>query len=387
MPPYTLPDPLEHSRTPSHDDVFPYGKRNKTSSVPAVMPAGYSVPFTDDNYEVPVISNSRILDNVHHEQRTLINDNADDFIAILPFGGGQGWSDAYPNAAGAIRAFIDGIDLEDKGSWDLVPARPARARKDFWAAPWALFLTGCSTDLRNFLLYQAVFPLHEPGASFFALPLSDDPNWFWLKLTGDGVSEGKEVKKLEAMAALKRKIWSNKDVLKVVRAYQAKEPQSELAMKATSPQHAVVDLTKSFRIIYNPPDTHRGNNEHRYIILGRPMSQDKSEQAGVKSAVQGIKPFVSRSGRFFNVNKDTSGCIWCKSDLHVSQDCPYPDVGEGWCGPTREDLERLAQKARAWKGPRAEEGPQGEVRGTPEHPRGRGGRSPNRGRARGYPDQ
>lgn len=107
MPPsYILPKALEHSQTPTLTDAFPYGKRNNSGDEPADKPAGFSVPFTDQEYEIPVLSLSRLLENVHQEQRANITSNPDNYLAVVPYGAGQGWEVDFPAVEGAILAFL-----------------------------------------------------------------------------------------------------------------------------------------------------------------------------------------------------------------------------------------------------------------------------------------
>lgn len=410
MPPsYSLPNALEHSQRPTLAETFPYGRKNNSGDEPTDKPAGFSVPFTDQEYELPVLSLSRLLENVHQEQKNNINANPRNYLAVVPYGAGQGWEAAFPSAEAAILAFLKGVDMPGKESIGLVSAKPGKKRSGFFDAPITLFIVNFTPEQREWLLWKRVFPLHEPGASFIVYPLdSEQPNWFLMKLSGDTVKEGGEAKKLEALARIKEKLWSTMKIQAAIRTITSNNPTSDLARLSTSVLQATVNATSSFRIIYLEPDNHRiyshgikEDDKHVYIILGHPVSSTKAEHDAFKLQLKSITGYTVDL-RFMRPSSEGAGCVWCKSDLHPSHKCPMPNTGEGWYGPSSEDLEKTAKVAKGWKGPkeasenRDQRSPGGSRSGDREsprrgrgsggrraNPRGRGGRGGNRGRG-GY---
>lgn len=401
MPPsYVLPKALEHSQDPTLKDIFPYGRKNNSGDEPVDKPAGFSIPFTDQDYEVPVLSLSRLLENVHQEQKNSINANPKNYLAVVPYGAGQGWEATFPSAEGAILAFLKGIDMPGRDSIGLVSARPAKKKSGFFDAPITLFIVNFTAEQRKWLLWKRVFPLHEPGASFIVYPLdSEQPNWFLMKLSGDAVKAGGEAKKLEALARIKEKIWTNAKVQTAVRTITSNNPTSDLARLSNSVLQATVTATSSFQIIYLEPDNHRiyshgtkEDDKHMYIILGHPVSTNKAEHDAFKMQLKNITGYTVDL-RFMKPTGEGAGCVWCKSDLHPSHKCPMPNTGEGWYGPSSEDLEKTAKTAKGWKGlkdanddrdRRSPGSSRGRDRGSPQKSRGSRGRHPNhRGRGGG----
>lgn len=351
---YTPPDAVVHSRNPAGFDQFPYGRFNKENTDNIFHPAGFSVPFTDEQYEIPVISRSRLLDNIDPEQKKEVLNNANSYLAIVPYGAGQGWASMYPNAKETILNFIRGVDLPGMENLDLVLGRKAKKMDRYFDHPWPLFLSGFSKNMKDFLLDQAVFPLREPGATFFVYALDEDkPNWFWLGLKGDAVRDGEE-HAIKALASFKQKVWSNDKVQRVVRNFISQNPNSDLAKNSSNVLHATVNLTESLRIVYVDTDNHRGKDDPRYIILGLPISSSKIEQESLKGQIKTIPQYLV-GARFMFPDSREIGCVWCKSDLHPGHSCPYPNVGEGWYGPSTDDLKKLVTRTKAWKGARDDE--------------------------------
>lgn len=192
MPPsYILPKVLKHSQDRSLADVFPYGRKNNSGDEPADKPAGFSISFTDQEYKVPVLSLSCLLENVYQEQKNNINANPKNYLAVVPYGAGQGWEATFPMAENAILTFLKGIDMPGKDSIGLVSARLAKKRNSFFNAPITLFIVNFTAEQQEWLLWKRVFPLHKPGASFIVYPLDNEqPNWFLMKLSGDAVKAG-----------------------------------------------------------------------------------------------------------------------------------------------------------------------------------------------------
>ncbi|KAH7873059.1 uncharacterized protein C8R40DRAFT_1173122 [Lentinula edodes] len=271
MPNFTYPDPLDQSRNPTLGDMYPYGKTNKQGDEPATKPAGFAHPFTDQLFSMPVMSRSRLLENVHVMQRRTIEENPPNYLAI-------------------------GIDIPGMGALDLIPAREARSKDEYFAPPAPLFLTKFSTSLRDFLLWQGVFPLQEEGATFRVYSLeSDTPNWYWGKFHGPAVIAGGEAKKLEALAAFKQKLWSSPRVQEVVNNFRKANPQAKLTKTTPTLAHTMVAITESLRILYLEPDTHRSlgrtpdEEKHHYVVVGLPISNHPAEQRALKIAISQIK--------------------------------------------------------------------------------------------------
>ncbi|KAK0464039.1 hypothetical protein IW261DRAFT_1427508 [Armillaria novae-zelandiae] len=40
-------------------------------------------------------------------------------------------------------------------------------------------------------------------------------------------------------------------------------------------------------------------------------------------------------------------CVWCKSEMHQSRACPFLDVVQGWCGPSRESMSEKLKETNA----------------------------------------
>ncbi|KAJ3895378.1 hypothetical protein GG344DRAFT_62244 [Lentinula edodes] len=378
MPNFTYPDPLDQSRNPTLGDMYPYGKTNKQGDEPATKPAGFAHPFTDQHFSMPVMSRSRLLENVHIMQRRTIEENPSNYLAIVPIGAGAGWAATFPNAERAILEFIKGIDIPGTGTLDLIPAREARSKDEYFAPPAPLFLTEYSTSLRDFLLWQGVFPLQEEGATFRVYSLeSDTPNWYWGKFHGPAVIAGGEAKKLEALAAFKQKLWSSSRVQEVVNNFRKANPRAELTKTTPTLAHTMVAITESLRILYLEPDTHRGfgrtldEEKHHYVVVGLPISNNPAEQRALKIAISQIKE-VQVGMRTMKPSTLNIGCVWCKDDIHVSQHCPDPHVGEGWLGPSLQKLDEIAKNAKKWGDGKKGEQTRGKDRSTFSQSRGRG---------------
>ncbi|KAE9386637.1 hypothetical protein BT96DRAFT_1005895 [Gymnopus androsaceus JB14] len=241
---YTLPDPLEHSQNLTMADRFHYGRMSGSGDKPAEKPAGFSVPFTDQQYEVAVLSLNQLLENVDNEQKKNIDSNPSKYLAVVPYGVGLGWAHDFPSAAQAILDFLR--------------AQPAKSKRDgYFDPPITLFIINFTRAHRDWLLWKQVFPLNMPGATFTVYPLDkEQPNWYYMQLSGDTVMEGKDAKKVEALSVIKKKMWGNNKIHKTVRNFMAGHPEANLTKRLISAIQATINATESFHLAYVEPDKH-----------------------------------------------------------------------------------------------------------------------------------
>ncbi|KAJ3721115.1 hypothetical protein C8R42DRAFT_642620 [Lentinula raphanica] len=416
-----MPEPLpsDHVQNPTHEEEYPYGKLTKANYENLEQkPAGFGINFTNRAFPRPYIPTPLLLKNMKDFQRDHIEKDRDNILGLVPYGAGPRWeAKFYPRVLAAIRDWITQVDFEGKGKCQVsrAEAQSSKDRRDF-GHPWTIILYDISPSFRAWLLDLGVVALSEPGATFMVHAFDEkNMSWVLLNFSGPAVEEGEE-ERIEALTAIKKKIFKDRGVENVVRDLVAtKTTEKEYPDIAKKSHKQIVSmLTSSFRLVYIPSNDKEGHPHPRFQLRGRPISTSKDIQRKWVMALRAIKYNV----RFKPLHPDKSefGCVWCKGEDHPGHACPYPDFNSGgtdgdeekWLGPTRDQMNSIMKNPSDWKqsshNPGAQEGfavvgrgrgsPQGS-RGMPRgfgahRGRGRGGfrgqgTSPFRGRGRGGP--
>ncbi|KAJ3735978.1 hypothetical protein DFJ43DRAFT_1150779 [Lentinula guzmanii] len=399
--PMPEPQPSDNVRNPTHEDEYPYGKLTRMNYANLEQkPAGYGINFTNRIFPRPYVPTPLLLKNMKDFQRDHVAKDRENVLGLVPYGAGPRWESKHGDRAiVAIRDWIMQVEFPEKGKCQVskVEAQTNKERPDF-GNPWTIILYDISPPFQAWLLDLGVVALSEPGATFMVHSFAErNMSWVLLNFIGPAVTE-EEDERIEALTAIKEKIFTDRGANNVIRdlvaAKASEEEYPNIAKK--SHKQIVAMLTSSFRLAYIPCNDKNDKDIQRKWVL----------------ALRAIKYNV----RFKILNHDKSdfGCVWCKGEDHPGHACPYPDFAseqtdtdeERWLGPTREQMMTIMKNPSDWKQhPSGQESLDGFVvagrgrgtfqssRGTPRRygtyrGRGRGnllgyGTSPTRSRGRG----
>ncbi|KAJ3768285.1 hypothetical protein FB446DRAFT_792410 [Lentinula raphanica] len=399
--PMPEPQPSDNVQNPTHEDEYPYGKLTKANYANLEQkPAGYGINFTDRIFPRPYVPTPLLLKNTKDFQRDHVAKDRDNVLGLVPYGAGPRWESKYGDRAiVAIRDWIMQVDFPEKGKCQVsrAEAQTHKDRRDF-GNPWTIILYDISPPFRAWLLDLGVVALSEPGATFMVHSFAErNMSWVLLNFIGPAVTD-EEDGRIEALIAIKEKVFADKGVEHVIRdlvaAQASEEEYPDIAKK--SHKQIVAMLTSSFRLVYIPCNDKNGKPCPRFQLRGRPISANKDIQRKWVMALRAIKYNV----RFKILNHDKSdfGCVWCKGEDHPGHACPYPvfnsegtgEDEERWLGPTREWMTNVMKNPSDWKRSAYPQETQdgftvaGRGRGTPQSGRGTPrGFSSHRGRGRG----
>ncbi|KAJ3999733.1 hypothetical protein F5050DRAFT_1709502 [Lentinula boryana] len=358
--PMPEPQPSDNVKNPTHEDEYPYGKLTRANYANLEQkPAGYGINFTNRIFPQPYVPTPLLLKNMKDFQRDHVAKDRDNVLGLVPYGAGPRWESKYGDRAiVAIRDWIMQVEFPEKGKCQVskAEAQTNKDRRDF-GHPWTIVLYDISPPFRAWLLDLGVVALSEPGATFMVHSFSErNMSWVLLNFIGPAVTE-EEDGRIEALIAIKEKVFTDRGVDNVIRdlvaAKASEEEYPDIAKK--SHKQIVAMLTSSFRLVYIPCNDKNGRPCPRFQLRGRPISLDKEVQRKWVMALRAIKYNV----RFKILNHDKSdfGCVWCKGEDHPGHACPYPDfVGERtdadeerWLGPTREQMTTIMKNPSDWK--------------------------------------
>ncbi|KAJ3858158.1 hypothetical protein EV359DRAFT_69233, partial [Lentinula novae-zelandiae] len=196
------PQPSDHIHSPTHEDEYPYGKLTRTQyETLEQRPMGFGINFSNQTFPRPFVPTPLLLKNMKDYQRQQATTDANNVLALVPFGAGPRWEEKYSmRALVAIRDWLLQVDFPDKGKCQVskAEAQSNKDRRDF-GNPWTIILYDISANFRAWLLDLGVVALSEPGATFMVHSFDEGKmSWVLLNFCGPAV-EDKEEERLEAL--------------------------------------------------------------------------------------------------------------------------------------------------------------------------------------------
>ncbi|OSD03195.1 hypothetical protein PYCCODRAFT_1444586 [Trametes coccinea BRFM310] len=361
---------------PTYRQMNPHFRLNRQGPMPP-QPLPPHRPFPEGPFEVPPIMASEFKGNVSLEmladlQELMTSENPPTILAIIPHGAGKLMAANELQIITDIQDFLYSLAFEEN---DRMPYEalvygpdlrntPGEKSQPF-SKPWTFFLElpRNADPLRRFLLWQRVFAVSKT-VSFTVYELeNDDRYWDIYPIRGTSILKDPTHAKVLAqkdliLSAIKRDLSADRDF---------RICASELAFRNL--RHTG-DLTKAIETLCSTFHLERteledgykdGELAPAYVLLARPPVANDPDYAAWR-ALFDRHPVYRIALQRFSVAVGTCRvfCELCKSRIHCTARCPWPDV-EGWLGITPRDLGVRASNGT----PTEYYGPPGNVRTGP----------------------
>lgn len=360
--PFIFPSPFLMTDLPTDVTLNPSIQSSQRGNKPHTP--DISVTFTKAAFPRVVTPYSKLVANLDKHIVELIEAKPDDYLAVVPYSAGNSYYNEHPRANSEILAFIKSLCIgEATPNLSIAKASPrnkVNTKRDF-EKPWSMILSGASTELRTYLIWQQTFASH-PDITFSILPFDKSlQSWVIMNISGDAVANTPEAKAL-ALGAIKHKLWHDSAFRSLTdRCLSIQKIVGSTSFKA---HHATTSFDLTF---IESHDTH-GNEAPIWQLTGKPISEDPVAQECFFKIIRQHKYYVGMHA--LQIDKRIVECVWCKSNTHPGHACPFPKV-EDWLGPKPDTVTRFQERFSS-------PGGRGGAR------RGRGGSSPGNGR-RGSP--
>ncbi|KAF9018686.1 hypothetical protein BDZ89DRAFT_1073624 [Hymenopellis radicata] len=303
--PYEFPDPRVTTGLPTEQDKFPYDKLAfQEASKPEMTPDGCSMAVTQAAY--PKIY----------------------------------WYADNPRADLALKEFLNAIDFAKKGSpRPFLPFETkepkkgrdgeTRAKRSAFEKPWPIVIEGIAEEFREYLLWQQTFATQSRIVWNFVPFDPESLPWIIGSYQGNIVSDDKD-DIAEALACLKLEVWKSTAIQNLVKRIRQSQG------KTGHPIDSVVEMTKSWRLVYIETKNLENDKGAVWSLMGLPITAELSEHRELAAHIRNLRVRV-RYQMLLNVDK-TIGCDWCKNHDHPSHSCPFPEIDPAWFGPTTAEL-------------------------------------------------
>ncbi|KAI4519171.1 hypothetical protein K525DRAFT_153451, partial [Schizophyllum commune Loenen D] len=321
-------DPTDMTGLPTRSEVNPYRRRTRAGPQPLMPIAGHAL-YTDAEFEYTPIPIFSLLGNMIDQQRDAILANPDSYCLILPHYGGKSMFKNDPliiaRCENVIGSFV--FQGHDKPVFQVIspqakdggkpnPGRP-------FTQPWCAILHVEPGPLRDFLKYQAVFPL-EANTSFAIYPVNpDEKSWKIVTFTGDAVRPTPQSRD-NVLVAVKSTLWADMRFRKFVAVHMLQKGHTG------SPLQLVKAVLDTFDIIFAEAEDEHGNAVTAHVLVGEPFLDSKQECDEYVHYFTSTNFWVGISRLV--VNAVRLHCNLCKSDIHNTYACSLPFT-PGWLGP------------------------------------------------------
>ncbi|KAJ4490423.1 hypothetical protein J3R30DRAFT_79481 [Lentinula aciculospora] len=244
--PIPEPQPSDHIQ-----NEYPYGKLTKANyDLLAQKPAGLGINFTNRAFPRPFVPSPLLLKNMKEFQRAHVLNDRDSVLGLVPYGAGPRWETKYGGRAlVAIHDWLNQVDFAGKGKCQVSrsEAQTNKDRRDF-GNPWTIILYDISPPFRAWLLDLGAVALSEPGATFMVHSFDErNMSWVLINFTGPAVEEGDEMR-VEALTAIKERIFEDQGAERVIRDLKAVESIEKecLDIAKNTYRQTIAALTSSF---------------------------------------------------------------------------------------------------------------------------------------------
>ncbi|KAI0353417.1 hypothetical protein OH77DRAFT_1427489 [Trametes cingulata] len=333
-------DPHDFAGLPTKEDENPHRWSNRRGDEPVAKINPKSVVYTDALLPRAHIPTYKFFGNIALQQEQALRSQSTTILAAVMHGGGQRFIARAPEKAAEIKSFLqqivlDGMPPADQRTIEVYAPEMKRAKDhNIFGQPWTYFIeldTG-TNPLREFLLWQEVFALHDT-LSFSVYPIDHDKQpWTIMVLTGaPGAVLDTQGAKETVLAGIKARLWANKEFCWFV-AQQVAENWGFAGMMREAVKAAMDTLTATVVQAEDPSNARAV--QQAYLVSGKPVSDDRDAYRRWISFF--TKPTKKddhylRGLYVLKVNMAVVDCKLCKDTTHCARDCPLPRT-PGWQG-------------------------------------------------------
>ncbi|KAK0504205.1 hypothetical protein EDD18DRAFT_490626 [Armillaria luteobubalina] len=315
--------------TPLGGEDYPYNKTAKSDPSPSSLVTSTTL-FTDAEFPKIHISFRKLVEDLSAGQKTVLRNEHASFIAVIPFGAGPKFYQSYTTLKQDAKAFLDGLKVETGNYKISIPKSNWNGKKTRdYQTPWPFFIENAAPPLREYLLWQQTFPIDEKLVlSFIAV----DPNrqsWVIATYRSHCVENDKAIM-ADVLRRIKKTVCQSKKIVEMVNAIRTNQGFTGHAITACE------EMTHTWRLDYIP--TLQNDREVGvWQLTGRPITGDDIQHRNLVNAIRSLIVMIGVDELKAD-GKARLECVWCKSEMHQSHACPFPDVATSWRGPTRDDM-------------------------------------------------
>ncbi|KAK0241002.1 hypothetical protein EDD85DRAFT_992327 [Armillaria nabsnona] len=312
--------------TPTNREDYPYHKVAKTGQI-TTLPTVSKTPFNNTAYPKLHIPFRKLTEDLSRGQKVALQEEHDQYIAVIPFGAGPKFYQNYTTLKQDVSAFLDGLQIK-MGDYriSLPLERLAKKTRDY-QTPWPFFIEGTAPPLRKFLLWQQMFPIDEKLVLNFIPVDTNHQSWVIATYRCRAV-ENNSARITKALRRIKKAVCENRTITNIM---------NKIHMGQGFMGHATLaceEMTHSWSLEYIP----MLQNDHKvgvWQLTGKPLMTNDNDHRKLANAIRSLTVTVGIEDLKAD-RKARLECVWCKSKMHQSHACPFPDVVPGWHGPTRE---------------------------------------------------
>lgn len=268
----------------------------------------------------------------------MLMEEHDQYIAVIPLGAGPKFYQSYTTLKQDVSAFLDGFQIE-KGDYriSLPSERLAKKVRDY-QTPWPFFIEGAAPPFRNFLLWQQTFPIDEKLVLNF-IPIDINHQSWVIATYRCGAVENDPARIAKALRKIKKAVSENRAITDIVNKIRTGQGFSGHATIACE------EMTHSWSLEYIP--TLQNDREVGvWQLTGKPIMTNDDDHRKLVNAIRSLTVTVGIDDLKAD-GKAKLECVWCKSEMHQSHACPFPDVVQGWRGPSRESMNEKSKETNA----------------------------------------
>ncbi|KAJ7133772.1 hypothetical protein C8R43DRAFT_1089692 [Mycena crocata] len=339
--PFEFPNPEDMTGLPTLASENPHIQKTKSGPTPAKIPDPdkLTVPFTLAQFDRIVLPFGTMTRNMDPAQLDPIREKPGEYISILPHGAGKAFYKENPNANRHVKKFLESLDLDTSGIDIALPKAAHNSNKArAFDAPWPMILSGASQELRDFLLWQQSFSVHDE-LCFHALPFDlAVESWLVLTISGDAVRDD-EKQKAKVLGQIKKELWADLQFVNFTnKVLAAKGVQG-------SPGQRVVEATSTFNLVYVDTDNQHGVHAPCYQLLAKPISSDPDTHRTWVALIRDKRRGYVVGMHALIIDKRFIDCIWCKTKIHPAHGCTFHRT-PGWLSLTPDGADRYAARVR-----------------------------------------
>ncbi|KAG6874734.1 hypothetical protein C0992_006789, partial [Termitomyces sp. T32_za158] len=273
---FIFPDPFLEVSTEREDN--PADQMSQREEQPH-FPAVNATPFTQTPVPRVIIPYKRLTANLDQGLVDMVDQNTDEFLAIIPFGAGPKLFKGNPTLSTKIALFLETLAIGtnnldvSKAIWKNRPS----GRKDF-ETPWTLILAGASQELKEFLVWQQTFVVSQELT--FSVVSFDKEIWSWVitNILGGAVRPEEEERR-KALGTLKKALWENQRFRAISNRILA-----DTGVTGGSRERAY-KATASFDLTFIMTHDALGNPAPIWQLTGRPLTADYNLHTSYKMEI------------------------------------------------------------------------------------------------------
>ncbi|KAK0495620.1 hypothetical protein EDD18DRAFT_1354121 [Armillaria luteobubalina] len=319
--------------TPMNREEYPYDKLTKAGQFAPLPPSKNT--FTDAAYPKIHIPFRKLVEDLSRGQKAALKEDHEQYIVVIPFGAGPKFYQSYTTLKQDVVAFLDGFQIE-KGDYRIsLPSECLSKKVQDYQTPWPFFIEGAATLLQNFLLWQQTFPIDKKLVLNF-LPVDINFQSWVIATYRCGAVKNDTARIARALRKIKKATCKNRAITDIVNKICTSQGFTGHVTLACE------EMTHSWNLEYIR--TLQNDSKIRvWQLTGKPITTNDDDHRKLVNAIRSLTVMVGMD----NLKADGKArleCIWCKSEMHQSHACPFPDMVPGWRGPTREKMNKKAKQ-------------------------------------------